>query len=257
MTRLASLGCRALCAPLSLLYACTPAAPDRGPTSLERRVDDSGVNKALLFNGMDQYVTTATAEFQDGLTPYALSTWFRLDGLTGQQAFITVRKDLDSGLGFGVIDGALSAWRVSAVRTLVAAPKAVTVDTWHHAAYVFDNATNQLFLDGALVASSTTVPDKRTPTSCWLGTRDGTSDLLHGSLDDVHVFKVARTAEEIMSEFTGPLSTDTPDMVMNLTFDETDGPIAYDHSSFENDGTLGDGIPERMPKRTSARKASN
>lgn len=256
MTRLASLGCRALCAPLSLLYACTPAAPDRGPTSLERGVDDSGVNKALLFNGKDQYATTATAEFQEGLLPYALSTWFRLDSLAGQQAFITVRKDLDSGLGFGVIDGILSAWRVSTVRTLVAAPQAVTVDTWHHAAYVFDKTTNQLFLDGALVASSVTVPDKRTPTSCWLGTRDGTSDLLHGSLDDVHVFKVARTAEEIMSEFTGPLSADTPDLSIDLTFDETDGPIVYDHSSTENDGLLGDGISQRMPLRTAARQTS-
>jgi hypothetical protein len=259
--RLGSLAHRALGAPLFVLcagfYACTPAAPDRGPTSLERHVDDSGVNKALLFNGVNQYATTATASFQDGHSPYTLSAWFRLDSVAGQQAFITVRKDFDSGLGFGVIDGVLSAWRVSAVRTLVAAPKAVTVDTWHHAAYVFDKTTNQLFLDGVLVASSATDPDKRTPTSCWLGTREGTSDLLHGSLDDVHVFAVARTPDEIMSEFTGPLSADTADLVMDLTFDETEGPIVYDHSSFENDGTLGDGIPQRMPKRTAARKASN
>ncbi|MES1177433.1 MAG: LamG domain-containing protein [Myxococcales bacterium] len=242
----------ALCSELS---ACTKAAPDLGPTSLERHVDDSGINQVLAFDGVDDYATTATAEFPAGLDAYTLSTWFRLSSLTGKQAFITVRKDFDSGLGLGVIDGVLTAWRVFSDKPLLAAPDAVTVDTWHHAAYTFDTTTNRLYLDGALVASSTTMPDKRTPLTCLLGTLEGTSELLHGSLDDVHVFDVQRTAEQIASELTEPVSPDAIGLVMSLPFDESEGPIIYDHSSLENDGLLGDGITARMPHRVSTPKS--
>jgi Concanavalin A-like lectin/glucanases superfamily len=259
--RLASLGRHALCVPLLMLgaglYGCTPAAPDRGPTSLERHVDDSGINRTLLFDGKDEYATTATAAFPDGHATYTISTWFRLDSLVGKQAFITVRKDFDSGLGFGVVDGVVTAWRVLGDRTLLEATAAVAVDTWHHAAYTFDSTTNRLYVDGALVASSNDAPDKRTPTTCWLGTLDGTSEFLRGSLDDVHVFEVVRTLDEIKDELTTELSPDEPGLVMNLTFDETEGPIVYDHSPLENDGQLGDGITDRMPKRAAPRKASN
>jgi hypothetical protein len=258
---MARLGYRSLGA-LSLalageLWACTPAARDEGPTSLTRHVADSDIDRALSFDGENDYATTATAAFPNGRAAYTLSTWFRLDTLAGKQAFITVRKDFDSGLGLGVVDGVLTAWRVFGGKPLLAASEAVTVDTWHHAAYSFDNATNRLYLDGTLVASSKTPPDNRTPLMCWLGTLDGTSELLHGSLDDVHVFEVQRTEAQIASELSRPVSADEIGLVMNLTFDESEGPTIYDHSLLENDGQLGDGIAVRMPKRIAGRKAAN
>lgn len=237
----------------SELCACTPAPPDPGPSALTRHVDDSGINRALSFDGDKQYATTATAGFPNGRASYTLSTWFRLDTLSGKQALITVRKDFDSGLVLGVIDGVLTAWRVFAERALVAAPSTLTAESWHHAAYSFDTQTNRLYLDGALVASSSNPPDKRTPLGCWLGTLDGSSELLHGSLDDVHVFETARTPAQIGSEQDLPLSADEIGLIMNLTFDESGGPVIYDHSLLENDGLLGDGIAERMPSRVDGR----
>ena len=244
----------ALCAQLG---ACTQMAADLGPNALERQLDDSGGNRALSFDGQDDYATTGTAEFPDGLSAYAISAWFRLDSLSGKQAFITVRKDFDSGLGLGVNDGVVTAWRVYGDRTLVAGSKAVSVDTWHHAAYTYDGTTNRLYVDGALADSSDTTPDKRTPTTCWLGTLEGTSELLHGSLDDVHVFEVLRSADQIASELTTQLSANDPGLVMDLTFDESQGPIVYDHSPFQNDGQLGDGVAQRMPARVSGHRLSN
>jgi len=119
-----------------------------------------------------------------------------------------------------VIDGVVTAWRVFGDKALLAAPTALTIDTWHHAAYTFDSTTNRLYVDGALVASSDNMPDKRTPLTCLLGTLEGSTELLHGSLDDVHVFEVQRTAEQINSELTQPVSPDTVGLVMSLPFDE-------------------------------------
>ncbi|MEO7038152.1 MAG: LamG domain-containing protein [Polyangiaceae bacterium] len=241
--------------PLALaciaLGACTEPVSGGGPTSLSRHVDDSGENRWLSFDGVNDYATTATAQFPDGLSPQTISAWFELDSIGGQQALVTVRKDLDSGLELAVNDGMLSAIRVYGERTLVAATKPVTTGGWHFAAYTFDGATNRLYVDGAPAGNSTDLPDKRTPTSCWLGTLDGKIDLLHASLDDVRVYEVARTPNELAAEAAGNYARPDSGLVLELPFDESGGSTVYDHSSFANDGQLGDGVDERMPARVS------
>ncbi|HEY5373556.1 MAG TPA: LamG domain-containing protein [Polyangiaceae bacterium] len=234
------------------LVACTAPPNDTGPSALTRNVDDSGQNRWLSFDGVNDYATTATAEFPDGHAAQTISAWFKLDSIAGTQALVTVRKDFDSGLELAVADGLLSAIRVYGTRTLAAATKPVSAGAWHFAAYTFDGASNQLYVDGARVASSADLPDKRTPTSCWLGTLDGTRDLLHGSLDDVRVLELVRTPEELMNEAADHFSSADPGLVLDLPFDESEGSTVYDRSSYANDGQLGDGVEERMPARVSA-----
>lgn len=220
----------------SIACGCTQDR-DLGPSSLSRRVDDSGTDQALWFDGKDDYLTTGTARFPDGRAPQTLSASFALDVLPGKQALLTLRKDFDSGLELGFQEGVPTAWRVYGARVLLSAAEPVTAQTWHVLTYTFDGTVNQLFLDDELVATSEDPPDKRTPTTCWLGTLDGTLDALHGRLDDVRVFDGLLTAEG------------EPDLVLDLTFDERGGSTVYDHSPLANDGQLGDGIEQRMPTR--------
>lgn len=234
-----------------MLSACTEPLSGGGPTSLSRSVDDSGNNRWLSFDGVNDYATTATAQFPDGRSPQTISAWFLLDSIPGQQALVTVRKDLDSGLELAVKDGMLSAIRVYGAHTLVAATKPVSAGAWHFAAYTFDGITNRLYVDGAPAATSTDPPDKRTPTSCWLGTFDGKADLLHASLDDVRVYEVVRTPKELAAEAADNYAPPDSGLVLDLPFDESGGSTVYDHSSFANDGQLGDGVDERMPARVS------
>ena len=239
-------------AALSGLAACTQPSADAGPSHLERQFQDSGQNFALSFDGVDDYATSATAQFPDGRHEQTLSTWFLVGSLAERVALLTLRKDFDSGIEFGLRHGLVGAWRVYGDKQLVIARTAITTGAWHHAAYVFDNTTNQLYVDGVLVASSTDLPDKRTPTSCWIATLDGTRDLLEGRLDDAHVFEVARTAEQLAAEFAGKFANNEPGLVLDLTFDESAGSVVFDHSELENDGQLGDGVPLRTPKRVPA-----
>jgi len=232
-----------------MLAACTNPPADGGSTNLERHVQDSGQNFALSFDGVDDYATSATAQFPDGRHEQTLSAWFIVDTLVERAALLTLRKDLDSGIELGLRQGLVGAWRVLGDRPLLSAKSAISTGVWHHAAYTFDGTTNQLYVDGSLVESSTDLPDKRTPTSCWIGTLDGTRDLFVGSLDDAHVFATARSAEQLAAEFGGEFSSNLPGLVLDLTFDESAGPIVYDHSDRQNDGQLGDGVPLRMPQR--------
>ena len=249
MARLARLGA---IAALTALAGCTEPHADSGPDHLERQFQDSGQNFALSFDGVDDYATSATALFPDGRHEQTLSTWFLVDTLAERAALLTLRKDFDSGIELGLRQGLLGAWRVYGDRQLVIAKSAISTGKWHHVAYTFDGTTNQLYVDGALVASSGDLPDKRTPTSCWLGTLDGTRDLFQGRMDDLRVFEVVRSAEQIAAEFAGNSGQNALGLVLELTFDESAGNVIYDHSQQANDGQLGDGIAQRMPERVRA-----
>jgi Concanavalin A-like lectin/glucanases superfamily len=254
VTRFASLGRRSQLAlgalACSALFACTQPRAEGGPTSLERHVDDSGKNRALSFDGAEEYLTTGTAGFPDGLGSQTLSLWFKVDAIVGQQALLTLRKDLESGIEVELRDGIIGAWRVFAPdRVLVASKATVSIGKWHLAVFTFDRSTWLLYLDGEQVATSTNLSEKRTPTTCFLGTIDGTRDLFQGQLDNVHVFELARTAAQIKAEFGGDFSNAADGLVLDLPFDEGGGDVVYDHSPRENDGELGDGVPLRMPTR--------
>lgn len=233
----------------TLLSACTEPRADTGPDHLERQFEDSGQNFALSFDGVDDYATSATAQFPDGRHEQTLSLWFMVDTLAERVALLTLRKDFDSGIEFGLRQGLVGAWRVYGDRQLVIAKTAVSTGKWHHAAYTFDGSTNQLYVDGALLASSGDLPDKRTPTTCWIGTLDGTRDLFQGRLDEAHVFETVRSAEQLAAEFAGNFPRNEPGQVLDLPFDESVGSVIFDHSARENDGQLGDGVPLRMPSR--------
>jgi hypothetical protein len=240
--------------PLALLAtcACTQTQIDDGPSVLLRQVPPSSANRALAFDGIDDYATTGTAQFPPGTKPQTLSVRFQVEAIGGKHALITLRKDRDSGVELGLREGLLGAWRVYGNRTLALATTPVSTGQWHHAAYTFDMFTVQLYLDGALVASSTNSPDERTPTTCWLGTLDGVNDLFQGNLDDFRIFKSARTAEEIANEAAGKSSSSDSGLVLDLPCDEDSGTVLYDHSPLANDGELGDGVDQRMPQRVSS-----
>lgn len=228
-----------------------------GPDHLSRQFQDSGQNFALSFDGVDDYATCATAQFPDGRHEQTLSLWFMVDTLAERAALLTLRKDFDSGIELGLRQGLLGAWRVYGDRQLVAAKNAISTGKWHHAAYTFDGTTNQLYVDGALVASSAEPPDKRTPTTSWLGTLDGKRDQFQGLLDDVHVFETVRSGEQLAAEFAGNFSGAEPGLVLDLTFDESAGSVVFDHSERANDGQLGDGVPLRAPERVRANLAQS
>lgn len=247
---------RALPLALLAICACTQTQVDDGPSVLVRQVPPSTGNQALAFDGIDDYATTGTAQFPPGTKLQTLSARFQVETINGKHALITLRKDEDSGIELGLRDGLLGAWRVYGNRTLALATTPVSTGEWHHAAYTFDFFTVRLYLDGALVASSTNTPNERTPTTCWLGTLDGEHDLFQGSLDDFRVFTAVRSAEQIANEAAGKSSSGDPDLVLDLPCDEDGGNVLYDRSSAANDGELGDGVDQRMPHRVNSGPAS-
>jgi hypothetical protein len=217
------------------------------------RTADAGPvgNFALHFNGTTDYATTGTAGFPSAQRPQTISLWVRYSDATGAQAFVSLRKNFASGVQIGIHDGTIAVWTVYADRTLVAAPTIPSAGVWHHVAYVLSlpdgGGSNTLYIDGLVSATSTVTPDELTPLTSTLGALDQTSESFAGDIDEIRIWNLARTSQEVVQEMRGEVGPQEPGLMAYFDCNEIQGTRLPDQSGNGNDATLGSGIPAYMP----------
>lgn len=221
-----------------------------GPRDALPQLDATGSGYALSFNGVNDYATAGNGGFPAAGAAQTVALWVNYAGAAATQDFVVMRMDFTSGVQLGIRDGTITVWRTYSERTLVAAPALPAINRWHHVAYTFDATVHALYVDGVMVASSTAASDIRTPSSVWVGTVDGSNELLAGQLDEVRVWTATRSAAEVMQDMHHRPAGAEPGLVAYWTFDDpSSGGRALDSSGQGNDITLGDGVAERMPSR--------
>lgn len=219
-----------------------PPIPDGGPAGY-----------ALSFDGTKEYATAGDGGFAPPVAPMAVEMWIDCADVTGTQDFLALRTDFISGIEIGLHAGVLAVWRVSVDDVLVAAPSTPAPNTWHHVAYTYDGFSHVLYIDGTAVASQTATTDKRTPTSAWLGTLDGSNNLFRGQMDEVRVWSLTRSADQVVADMRhGPVGPQSG-LGAYWTFDDAvNGGQSVDLSGMGNTVTLGDGLASFMPIRVSS-----
>ncbi len=236
-----------------LMTACgTPSGSEHGP--IEVLPADSGTDLALEFDGVNDYASLGTAGFPFARLPQTISFWVNVSDATGDQSLVTLNKDAASGVRVGLQNGVLSAHSVYSGDVFAQAANPLPLGEWHHVAYLYDGTDSAphhtLYLDGMVTATGTALPNKRTPTSAFLGCDQSQARPFHGKLDELRVWSVARTADQIADEIAGEAPTqEPPDLVLYYPFNEIAGPRIVDHSGRENHGMLGDGASAYMPAR--------
>lgn len=212
--------------------------------------DGGPAGYALSFDGAKEYATAGDGGFAPPVAPLAVEMWIDCADVTGTQDFLALRTDFISGIEIGLHAGVLAVWRVSVDDVLVAAPSTPAPNAWHHLAYTYDGFSHILYLDGTAVASQTATTDKRTPTTAWLGTRDGSNNLFRGQMDEVRVWSVTRSADQVVADMRhGPVGPQSG-LGAYWTFDDAvNGGQSVDLSGMGNTVTLGDGLASFMPIR--------
>jgi hypothetical protein len=219
----------------------TPAASPFGASNL-----------ALSFDGATEYATAGNGGFPAAGAEQTVEMWvnFPAPAATTTADFLVMRQDLSNGVQIGIHDGALAVWRTYVDRVLAQAPTLPSANAWHHVAYSYDLNVNTLYVDGAAVDAEMTATDERTPTSVWLGTLDGSTQLFAGELDEIRVWTVVRTAAQVEADLRHRPPGAEPGLVAYWTFDDAgSGGRALDASGSGNDVTLGDGVTANMPVR--------
>ena len=115
-------------------------------------------------------------------------------------------------------------------------------DEWYHLALVYDN-TNAVFstyLDGIQMASNTAANDPIVPSiDLLIGNNiENGNHFFQGYIDDVSLWSVALSQENIQSYLSSELNGNETGLVGYWNFNEGTGTTAYDATSNGNDGTI-------------------
>ncbi|MCF8298813.1 MAG: T9SS type A sorting domain-containing protein [Saprospiraceae bacterium] len=208
-------------------------------------------NNALDFDGTDDYVLLPNNLYSGNLqggTEITIEYWFK-----GTQLSSAVR--FQDGSGNYIVAGWLNSgtpyFIISNDGGTAGLPFNVNIqdDYWHHIACVWkSNTINgfQTYIDGVLTnyrgSAYVTLPAINFSNGgSWLGTINVTSpdELLNGTLDEVRIWKVARTQSEIRQNMYRELPNPAGEtnLVAYYKFNETSGTSLAD-SKGSNTGTL-------------------
>ncbi|MFH0908282.1 MAG: LamG-like jellyroll fold domain-containing protein [bacterium] len=121
----------------------------------------------------------------------------------------------------------------------------VSVDAWHHVAYVYDGSEQRFYLDGVLVSNRATSGNFDSSSGQgYLGgnPHPGWSNSFIGCLDSFRISTTARYAGASFTPPQGDIATD-PGTALLYNFNESPGSsIIYDLSGNGHTGTLGTGF---------------
>lgn len=220
--------------PMPATAACPNGVEDTGATS-------------LLFDGVDDYVSMGVAPSL-GLDRFTVEAWVRRDGAGrtfstgagGLRLVPIVGKgrgegdgsaiDCNYAIGFvGDVVGADFEDAATGKNHPVYGKTAIALGEWHHVAVSYDGDTWRIYVDGRLDAESKADATPRADSTqhfaigAALDSKGTPAGALHGAVDEVRVWKRARTEAEISTSMYAALAAGEPDLVSRWALDESEG----------------------------------
>lgn len=188
---------------------------------------------ALQFDGSASNVScTLSGGLPTNNANQTISWWMNYPSVPGgtQAVVCLTNPGAGSAIQTGFRNGQITAWNWGG-NTLASGP-APSAGAWHHFAYTFDGTTHSLYVDGALVNSSTAGAQTAAPSRLDFGFTPGWGENFAGLLDEVRIYSRTLTAAEI-----GGLARD-PSLAAYFKFDEGASAFVADSTGNGHDGTL-------------------
>ena len=143
----------------------------------------------------------------------------------------------------------------------LASPWLPELGRWYHVAYTFDDAsdTQSLYINGSIVATGLTTAKIAYDSHPVLFGQDSDDEQLQyplaGSLDEVRIWGVARTPEEIRRDWNHPLKGDESALIAYYKFDDTSTDQVLDSASHQLHGTISSNGPNYVSPSITVVKA--
>jgi len=206
------------------------------------------VNRALSLDGEADYVCVADSQslrsFKNAIT---IEVWFKVSSFYAEDGAVNsiIRKNIAPNvenffLRFRNVAGkpAVEMSIGYDIETL-RAPYEFAVGTWYHVAGTYDGSAMAFFVNGVSIKSQkVSGPLYIDQSDLFIGRGDpefSFGEYFHGALDEIRIWNVARSPEEIQAAMKSPLTGKEEGLVAYWNFD--DG-TAKDLSGHGNDGIL-------------------
>ena len=215
-------------------------------------------DKALIFNGIDESVDLPAIDLSTG-NQITLEAWVKPVGLSAGSAYDILRQEVPGfsvpwpppapdwllSLSGGALVFGLSTAPInsrSSYQTLTAPinPDQLDNGLWHHVAATYDGTNTTLYQDGARIGSGTQSANLVfSAGSGAIGSmaRAG-GEFFQGWIDEIRVWKVARTQADILQSMNRALSGNEAGLVAYYPFHEGTGASTQDLTTNAHSGTL-------------------
>lgn len=215
-----------------------------------------GFGNALRFDGVDD-VATASLGTGTITNKVTIEVSVKLDKVTGvTQSLATIADATGSAAEYvpfintsGVLQFFLET--EAGGQTIVDTGKTLSANTWYNIAATYDGTTANVYLDGVLVKTQAVagMTLNNSAQSLFIGRDNDSVQNTDGTIDNVRVWSVARTAVEIAENHNVPLVGTETGLLANYTFDAVSGGIVADNAGTANNATvtgavLTDGSPD-------------
>ena len=186
----------------------------------------NGPGTALSFDGLNDQLTAATA-VPTGDSPYTIEAWIKP---------LSMHVGTIAAWGTFGAPNQVNAFRLAPtglVNYWWANDLAVNINlagAWHHVAASFDGTTRQIVVDGLVVGSDMPSGHNASGANFSIGAANN-GEFFNGQIDELRIWSVGRTAEQILSDMRRQLRGDEPGLVAYYRFDESTGLQAFDSSS--------------------------
>ncbi|MCH8950745.1 MAG: T9SS type A sorting domain-containing protein [Proteobacteria bacterium] len=204
--------------PLSAEISATPESFDAG--------------WAISFDGVDDYINIDTGtDFFGGRTTLTISAWVMPVIETSDFTQMTIVAPTTQNPQFILFDNYLyTSWGLPGSEVvLISETHKLLMNQWRHVAATYDGQIARLFVDGEEIASITMpgpFPAADGPLPFSIGAWGNGLGIFNGVIDEVRIWSVVRTAEELTANMHDYLSGDEPGLIGYWRFDEGAGTVA-------------------------------
>ena len=204
-------------------------------------------NFSLYFNGTNNKVGIYDNAVLNPTSALTVETWINATSWAGSiwAGNIVCKQGTSPDRGYGLTAG--ENGRVEFTISMnnlwksVNTPQMLGLNTWYHVAGVFDGTSLKIYVNG-LLQNTTTVSGTISPsTGTVMNFGENptfTGRYFNGDIDEVRIWNVARTQEEIQQYMAVSLSGSEPGLAGYWPMNEGSGTITHDQTSHGNNGTL-------------------